>query len=97
MIAITGYSVELLKDPFGILTGERYEFFLDIDVPEDDELYSEKGLYIRVLYTVEEQKSGIVKYDIMEKETDQILDFDLEEEEEASVEAFCKEHLDEAI
>lgn len=97
MVAITGYSVELLKDPFGILTGERYEFFLDIEVPEDDELFSEKGLYIRVLYTVENQKSGIVKYDIMEKGTDQILDFDLEEEEEVEVEAFCKEHLEEAL
>lgn len=97
MISITGYSVEILKDPFGILTGQRYEFFLDIDVPEEDELFSEKGLYIRVLYTVEDDRSGIVKYDIMEKETEQILDFDLDEEEEAAVEAFCKDHLDEAL
>lgn len=96
MITITSYSVEMLKDPFGILTGERYEFLLDIDVPEDDELYSEKGLYIRVLYTVEEQKNEIVKYDIVEKETETILDFELEEEEEAVIDSFCKDHLDDA-
>ncbi|RFU67829.1 DUF6509 family protein [Bacillus sp. V59.32b] len=93
MIDITSYSVELLKDPFGILTGERYEFLLDIDVPEDDELYSEKGLYIRVLYTVEEHRSVIVKYDIIEKETDNVTDFELEEEEEAIIDSFCKKHL----
>ncbi|CAH0346128.1 DUF6509 family protein [Bacillus sp. CECT 9360] len=93
MITITSYSVDLLKDSFGILTGERYEFLLDIDVPEDDELFSEKGLYIRVLYTVEEHRSVIVKYDIIEKETDNIMDFELEEEEEAIIDSFCKEHL----
>ncbi|RFU61587.1 DUF6509 family protein [Peribacillus glennii] len=97
MLAITGYSVERLKDPFGILSGERYEFFLDIDVPEDDELFSEKGLYIRVLYTVEADRHEIIKYDIMEKETEQILDFELEEDEEAAIDSFCKEHLSEAI
>ncbi|MDQ0217017.1 pullulanase [Peribacillus cavernae] len=95
MIAITGYRVELLKDPFGILTGERYEFFLDIDVPEDDELFSEKGLYIRVLYTVGEHQSGIVKYEIIENETEQSFNFELEEEETAAIDSFCKGHLNE--
>jgi hypothetical protein len=95
-IAITSYSVELVKDPFGILTGQRYEFLLDIEVPEDDELHSESGLYIRVIYRVEEEKTGIVKYDIVERNSERILDFDLEEEEEAIVSAFCKEHFQEA-
>ncbi|PLT34154.1 DUF6509 family protein [Bacillus sp. V5-8f] len=96
MLAITGYSVERLKDPFGILSGERYEFFLDIDVSEDDELFSEKGLNIRVLYTVDGDKQEIIKYDIIEKETEEILDFELEEDEEAIINSFCKEHLSEA-
>jgi hypothetical protein len=96
MITITEYSVEMIKDPFGILTGQRYEFILDFAVPEDDELYSENELYIRVIYRVEEDKSGIVKYEIFEKTTQQYLDFDLEEDELAVVEAFCKEHASEA-
>ncbi|MDF2959696.1 MAG: hypothetical protein K0S39_1431 [Paenibacillus sp.] len=97
MITITGYSVEQVKDPFAILTGERYEFLLDIEVDEDDELYSENGLYIRVIYRVEENRTGIVKYEILEHKTNQYLDFDLEEEEEALISAFCKEHLQEAV
>ncbi|MFD6441322.1 DUF6509 family protein, partial [Peribacillus sp. NPDC060186] len=50
MLNITEYSVEKLNDPFGILSGERFEYFLDIEVPEEDELFSENGLYIRVLF-----------------------------------------------
>ncbi len=55
MFDITEYSVELMKDPFGILTGKRYEFLLDLDVPEDDELHHEEGVSLRVIYVVEEK------------------------------------------
>ncbi|MGO4370907.1 DUF6509 family protein, partial [Paenibacillus sp. MCAF20] len=40
MFEVTEYSMELLKDPFGILTGQRYEFVLDLNIDEEDELYS---------------------------------------------------------
>lgn len=93
MFAITDHSVELIKDPFGILSGERYEFLLNIEVPEDDELYSENGLYVRVIYNVEESGTSIVKYDIFEKTTQQYLEFDLEEDEVKAIDAYCKEHL----
>lgn len=93
MLSITNYSVELIKDPFGILPGKRYEFLLDIEVAEDDELYTANGLYIRVIYLVEENRSGIVKYEILEKNTDRFLDFEMEEEETAYVESFCKDHF----
>lgn len=93
---ITAYSVELVKDPFGILTGKRYEFILDLDVDEEDELYSENGIYLRVIYGGEEGKMGIVKYHIHERVTDKYMDFDLEEDELAEIEAFCKDHLNEA-
>lgn len=92
MLTITEYSVELVKDPFGILTGKRYEFILDIDVPEDDELFSENGLYVRVIYGVDESRSRIVKYEIFEKSTDRYVDIELEDEEVAELEAFCKEN-----
>jgi hypothetical protein len=96
MLTITGYSVELIHDPFGILAGDRYEFLIDIEVPEDDDLYSENGLYIKVIYRVEESRLGIVNYEIFEKKTERYLDFEMDEEEEKLVEAFCKEHLQES-
>lgn len=93
MLTMTSYSAELIKDPFGILKGERYEFLIDIEVPEDDELYSENGLYVRVIYAIEDTRHTIVKYEIFEKSTDLYLDFDVEEDEVAQLAAFCKEHL----
>ncbi|MNI17375.1 hypothetical protein D3C73_707440 [compost metagenome] len=96
MLTITGYSVELVKDPFGILTGDRYEFLIDIEVPEDDELYSESGLYVRVVYAVEDTLQTLVKYEIFEKSTELYLDFDVEDDEVAQLAAFCKEHFQDA-
>ncbi|MFJ5622050.1 DUF6509 family protein [Peribacillus loiseleuriae] len=97
MVMITEYSIEKLKDPFGILTGERYEVLLDIAVPEDDELFTEAGIYIRALYKVEDNQSTIIKYDLLERGTDKLLDFELEDEEIEAVRAFCIEHLAEAL
>jgi hypothetical protein len=90
---ITGYAIEKLTDPFGILTGDRYEYFLDIEVPEDDELYLEKGIYIKALYVVEEGNARLVNYGLYEDTTDKYLDFELEEDELELVTTFCKEHL----
>ncbi|ALS22732.1 DUF6509 family protein [Paenibacillus naphthalenovorans] len=97
MLTITGHKVEWIKDPFGILSGERYEFLLDVEVSEDDELYSENGLYIRVIYRVDENKTNLVKYEIFEKTAERYLEFDLEEDEEQTVDAYCKEHLPKAV
>jgi hypothetical protein len=96
MFTTTSYTVEVIKDPFGILTGRRYEFLIDIEVEEDDELYSESGLYIRAIYNVEEGKSGLLKYELYEKTTQLYLDFELEDDEIAEVDAFCKAHVLEA-
>ncbi len=92
MLTITEYSVELIKDPFGILAGERYEFLLDLEVPEDDELYSVNGVHLRVIYLVEESRSELVKYEIFEKNTDQYLDLELDGEELQEVADFCGAH-----
>ncbi|MFB6466183.1 DUF6509 family protein [Cytobacillus sp. Hz8] len=90
---ITSHTVARIEDPFGILEGERYEFFLNIEVEEEDELYSEYGLKLRVLYIVDEKGMRISNYHITENTTDQILDFELEEEEEELVNQYCKEHI----
>jgi hypothetical protein len=93
---ITTYTVESIKDPFGILTGKRYEFILDIEVPEDDELFSEQGLYLRVIYSVDEDRTAITKYEIIEQTTKRYVEFDLEEDELEAVDSFCKQHYHEA-
>lgn len=92
MIEIAAYTVESIPDKFGIISGKRYEFMLEIEVSEEDELYSEGGLYLRVIYKEEEGRTGIVKYEFIERSTNKYLDFELENEEEALVESFCKEH-----
>jgi hypothetical protein len=96
MLTISSYTVELIKDPFGILSGKRYEFMLDLEVPEDDELYSENGLYIRAILLVDENKAVLLKYEIFEKNTEKYQDFDLEDEEVELIAAFCKANYAEA-
>ncbi|MEK3805084.1 DUF6509 family protein [Metabacillus sp. SLBN-84] len=90
---IAAYTVEKLQDPFGILTGDRYEFILELEVDEEDELYTEKGLLMKVIFAVNDTGEGTVSvYHLMEQETNGVLDFELEEEEEIMVKAFCQEH-----
>jgi hypothetical protein len=96
MLTISSYTVELIKDPFGILSGKRYEFILDLDVPEDDELFSENGIYVRALYLIDENKSVLLKYEIFEKNTEKYQDFDLEDDEVEVIAAFCKANYSEA-
>ncbi|MCL6602087.1 DUF6509 family protein [Paenibacillus wynnii] len=93
MLMITNYTVDVLKDPFGILTGKRYEFKLDLDIPEDDELHSENGIYARIILKVDEDQTSVVSNDLLERTTDRLLDFDMEAEEEEAAILFCKEHI----
>lgn len=96
MLTITEYSVELVKDPFQILSGKRYEFLIDLEIEEDDELYTENGIYVKVIYKVEDEQGSIVNYDLIEKSTEKYLDLDMEAEEEEELAAFCKAHYSEA-
>ena len=96
MIKINEYSVEKLVDPFGILVGERYEYLLDIEVEEDDELFTEGGLSIRLIYVINGKDQSIAKYDLIAKATEEVLDFDLEDEEIDMLLTFCSEHATES-
>ncbi|MFC5471024.1 DUF6509 family protein [Cohnella suwonensis] len=98
MLSVEEYSVELVKDPFQILAGKRYEFLidLDLDLEEGDELYTDKGVYVKAVYKVDGEQGSIVNYSLLERVTDRPLDFDLEDEEEEALAAFCKEHYVEA-
>ncbi|URM34487.1 DUF6509 family protein [Cytobacillus firmus] len=93
---ITSYSVEYIQDPTGILTGDRYEFFLDINVDEEDELYSENGIKLRVLYFKNGEDERILNYHFVEGGSGTILDFALDEDEEKTVSAFCRDNLSQA-
>ncbi|MBN6885716.1 DUF6509 family protein [Cytobacillus horneckiae] len=95
LLNISSFTIEEIKDPTGILTGKRYEYFLDIDVDEEDELYSDQGIRLRVLYYKGTEDEKILNYYFQENNTDKIFDFALDEEEEIVVTKFCKEHLDE--
>jgi len=90
---VTGFAVEKLTDPFGILSGDRYEFFLDIEVDEDDELYNENGLLLKILYVADETEEKILNYSLLESSTEKYIDLALEDEELEMVFSFCKEHL----
>jgi hypothetical protein len=90
---LTLQSIEKLDDPFGILTGDRYEIFFHLEVPEDDELYHEGGLLLKVLYVVEESLSRISHYHIYEQDTNKFIDIGLEDDEEAIVKEMCEKHI----
>lgn len=94
MFTVSEYSVEHMKDPFGILSGERFEFVLDLEVEEDDELYEEEGVSLRVIYLVDGEQSRIVKYEFLNRTTNQYIDIELEEDEFKWVDAYCKECLE---
>ncbi|TYR79962.1 hypothetical protein FZC66_12530 [Priestia megaterium] len=93
MFTIQEYTAEKLKDPFGLLSGERYEFHLYIHVDEEDELYTGNDLALRLVYVVDGEESSIVQAYFFETATNNVLDFDLEEEEETIVKDFCHTHL----
>ncbi|UVI30131.1 DUF6509 family protein [Paenibacillus spongiae] len=95
MLTVKKYNVEAVVDPYGILSGQRYEFQLDLDIPEEDELYSENGVYLKVIFMVDGEQSRILSYHFYEITTNQYLDFDMEPEEEEALTAYCREHLPE--
>ncbi|MEH7332207.1 DUF6509 family protein [Neobacillus drentensis] len=89
---ITGHTVEKLEDPFGLLSGDRYEFFLDLDIDEEDELFSDKGVGLKVIFVVDQNEAKLSTYHFYEKGSEKVLDFALEEDEEELVLTYCKEN-----
>ncbi|MFJ7650137.1 DUF6509 family protein [Lysinibacillus sp. NPDC097279] len=90
---ITQFSVEEILDPTNIIEGKRYEFILDVDIDEEDELYHEAGIEIRVLIGEKEGAPFILNYFIMEKAKGEYLDFALEDDELEEILTFCKEEI----
>ena len=86
---ITKHTIEQLEDPTGILTGERYEIILHVEVEEEDELFTEQGIYIKVIFAVDENSSRIAQYQLFENNTNKYLDFILEDEELEELQQYC--------
>lgn len=92
---IIEYSMIELIDPTGILTGNRYEFRIYVKFDEEDELYNEKGTGIRVIYVVDGGEGKVASYHLFERSTEQMIDFDLDDEEIVQLASFCEEQLEE--
>jgi len=90
---ITQFTMDEILDPTNIIEGKRYEFILDMEVDEDDELYHEAGIEVRVLIAEKGEELFILNYFVMEKAEGEYLDFALEDEELNEILAFCKEEL----
>ena len=90
---ITASSIEEIKDPTNIIEGKRYEFLLDVEVDEEDELYSPAGIEIRVIAGQKDEEVQILNYFLTDKADNKMLDFALEEEEEAMILHFVREEL----
>ncbi|MFD2868579.1 pullulanase [Kurthia sp. 3B1D] len=90
---ILAYMMEEIKDPTNILEGQRFEFLLDIEVDEEDELYTEGGIDLRVIVSKNDDDIKIENYFFIQKSDQKVLEFGLEDDEEAEVLAFVKQHI----
>jgi len=90
---ITQFTMDEILDPTNIIEGKRYEFILDVEVDEEDELYHEAGIEVRILIAEKGEELFILNYFVMEKAEGEYLDFALEDEELNEILAFCKEEL----
>ncbi|MED4463509.1 DUF6509 family protein [Metabacillus fastidiosus] len=95
MMEITNAVLEEIIDPTGILQGERYEVILQVNIDEDDDIYTENGIYIKVIYAVQDGKGKIAQYYLIENKTEKHLDFALEEEEEKIIDEYCQKLIQE--
>lgn len=90
---ITQYSVEEIKDPTNIIEGKRYEFLIDVEIDEEDELYREQGVEIRAIIGELNGEYSLKNYFLIDKADRSFLDFALDEEEEVEILAFCQNEL----
>ncbi len=95
MITITEFEGQKINDQFGILPGDRYEFIFYLDIPEDDELFNEAGIYARVLFVVDGDKKEILNYHLAERSEGKVLEFDLEDEELQLLKESCEKYYTE--
>ncbi len=94
---ITEYIVEEIIDPTGLIEGKRFEFRLFVMLDEEDELYTEGGIGIRTILAVGDGEERIAVAHFFNRATDEVYDFELEEEELNMLLQFCQAHYEEAF
>lgn len=94
---ITEYIVEEIIDPTGLIEGKRFEFRLFAMLDEEDELYTEEGIGIRTILAVGDGEERLVVAHFFKRATDEVYDFELEEDEIAALLQFCKMNYAEAF
>lgn len=94
---ITEYIVEEIIDPTGLIEGKRFEFRLFVMLDEEDELYTEDGIGIRTILAVGDGEERIAVAHFFNRATDEVYDFELEEEELNMLLQFCQAHYEEAF
>lgn len=90
---ILSYMMEEILDPTNIIEGERYEFTLELNIEEDDELYQEGGVDLRAIIAKKDNEISMVNYFLIAKSDQSHLEFGLDEDEEAEIVEFCKTYL----
>lgn len=90
---ILNFEIEEWVDPTGIIQGKRFECLLDVEVDEEDELYSEAGTQIRLFIGDDGEGLYIINYFIIDKKDGQYIELALEEEEEQQLLNFCREQI----
>lgn len=86
---ITEYLMEEIIDPTGLITGERYEFKIYVELDEEDELYQPEGIGVRAILAIEEATERLVVAHFFNRSTEEALSFELEDEERVAMEQFC--------
>lgn len=90
---IISYMMNEILDPTNIIEGKRYEFTMELNIDEEDELYQEGGIDIRIIIAEKDNSFSIGDYFLIAKATQAYLEFALEEEEEQEILEFCKQHI----
>lgn len=94
MLEIKHHTFKEEKNEFGLIKGKRYEFQLDVTVPEDDPLHAIKALMLCVLFDVEEKEGPhIYRYWFFDGVTGSTYNDALKEEEEEIIVSYCKQQL----
>lgn len=91
---IISYVMDQILDPTNIIEGERYEFTLELNIDEEDELFQEGGVDLRAIIAKKADQFSVVDYFFIAKADQSYLEFGLEEDEEQEILAFCKSHIE---
>ncbi|MFC4355420.1 DUF6509 family protein [Chryseomicrobium palamuruense] len=94
---IESYEVERIKDPTGIIEGDRYEFLIGLVYDEEDELFEDsQSIDVRVIFADDANGQRIVQANFIDRPSGKVLEFELEEDELNELQEFCFSRFQEA-